>query len=337
MIRALVDPGRNSKNVMALSGRPKGIKVFFLILVLVCVGIPFLLVEERLGVFQGEPTHLVFVGDVMLSRQIGKIIEIRGPNFPFEKVGDSIREADIAFANLESPVSTRGTDQGSVYSFRANPESLQGMKYAGFDLVSIANNHMFDWGSDAFVDTMAHLRAYDIDFVGGGLTQEEAHDFKEFKVGDDKFCFFAFTEFALKNPRKENPGMAYLDQDWANEAIRDAKEKGGCEVVTVSIHWGNEYETASSNYQKVFARGFIDAGALLVIGHHPHVLQEIEEYKGGLIAYSLGNFIFDQNFSEDTQRSVILSVFVDKGRIKSYSSLPIRFTKEFQPYPEERI
>lgn len=337
MIFVLAGLGRSSRNVMGPNGGSKGNKTLFLIFILVCIGIPLFLVEEKLGIFHHEPVHLVFVGDIMLSRQIGNIIENRGATFPFEKLGDSISKADIAFANLENPVSTLGSDQGSIYSFRAKPETLQGLKYAGFDVVSIANNHMFDWGTDAFVDTMTHLRSYGIDYVGGGLNQEQAQTSAKFKVNGEKFCFFGFTEFAPRAPKEENPGMAHLDQERANGLIKKAKEKEGCDAVVASIHWGDEYETVSNDYQKAIARSFVDAGALLVIGHHPHVIQEIEEYNGGLIVYSLGNFVFDQNFSEDTKKSVILNVSVGQGHIVSFSLLPIRFTKEFQPYIWERI
>ncbi len=336
MTYVLVGLVRSLRNAMVPSRGVKGKKFLFLILILVCVGVPFLITEERLSVFHRGPTHLVFVGDIMLSRQIGKIIDAQGPMFPFEKLGDVIHKADIAFANLENPVSTRGVDQGSIYSFRAKPETLRGLSDAGFDIVSIANNHMFDWGMDAFVDTMTHLASYDILFVGGGLNQKEAHKFSKIEIGRESFCFFGFTQFAPRNPRKESPGMAYLDKEKVVELIKEAKG-GGCDAVAVSIHWGNEYETSSSELDRLLARSFIDAGALLVIGHHPHVLQELEEYRGGLIAYSLGNFVFDQNFSEDTRKSAILNVFVKEGRITSFFVSPIQFTKEFQPYLKEEI
>ncbi len=312
-------------------GRVK--KYIFFIFIIICITAPVVLFEERFFIKQSRPVRLVFVGDIMLSRSIGTLIDKTSPEYPFELIAQRIQDADIAFGNLENPVSLQGLNQGSIYSFRAHPKTLSGLVFSGFDIVSVANNHMFDWGRDAFIDTLTYLKSYGIEFVGGGLNQEEAHAFKSIKVNKENFCFLAFSEFSLRIPKEESPGMAYLDQKRVIESIQSAKNHG-CQAVVVSIHWGNEYEVFASEYQKTLARSFIDAGALLIIGHHPHVLQEIEKYNEGLIAYSLGNFIFDQNFSEDTRRSAVLEVSVSEGNVLTHKLVPIRFTKDFRPYKE---
>lgn len=282
------------------------------------------------GINIEKKIHLVFVGDVMLSRQIGKIIEANGPTYPFTLIKQYIEEADIAFANLENPVSVRGFNQGSIYSFRAKPDTLKGLKFAGFDIVSIANNHMFDWGMEAFVDTIEHLSAESIKFVGGAKRIEETRVPVIFQESGERICYLAYTQFAPRNTPQGNPGMAFLDTQSVISDINSSNAQG-CSTTIISLHWGNEYETKYSQEQKEIARKLVQAGADIVIGHHPHVLQEIEEYEGGLIAYSLGNFIFDQNFSEDTKKSQILNVYIENGKVVSFNTIPIGFTENFQP------
>lgn len=282
------------------------------------------------GINIDKKIHLVFVGDIMLSRQIGKIIETNDPTYPFSLIKSYIESADIAFANLENPVSVRGLNQGSIYSFRAKPETLKGLKFAGFDIVSIANNHMFDWGMEAFVDTIDNLSAESIKFVGGAKRIEETRMPVIFEESGEKICYLAYTQFAPRNTSYGTPGMAFLNKQSVIADINSSK-KQGCSTIIISLHWGNEYEIRYSPEQKEIARELVLAGANIIIGHHPHVLQEIEEYEGGLIAYSLGNFIFDQNFSEDTKKSLILNVYIENGKIVSFKTIPIRFTENFQP------
>jgi len=305
---------------------------------MVFAGMGIFLAKERPAPEKEKSATLVFVGDIMLSRHIGKIIEAHGPTYPFELIAPFTAKADLAFANLENPVSTRGTHQGSIYSFRANPSALQGLQFAGFDVVSIANNHLFDWGLDAFTDTLSHLKKYNILFAGGGMNQEEANAWAVKRINGAQYCFLAYTQFASRFLKEGEPGMAFLKKEKVLEAITQAKEKGACNAVIISIHWGNEYETAPFPEQKVLARSFIDGGALLVIGHHPHVAQEVEEYKDGLIAYSLGNFVFDQNFSPDTRRGLVLSVEAKGGKVVKFEKTTINFNDTFQPYiPNKEI
>lgn len=310
------------------------IKIGILILILVLVFILFRFSSGALlpnvGINIGRSVHLVFVGDIMLSRQIGKIIDANDPIYPFILIEPYIQVADIAFGNLENPVSIRGINQGSIYSFRAKPETLKGLKFAGFDIVSIANNHMFDWGKDAFVDTMDYLSNESIKFIGGARKIEETRIPIVFQEAGERICYLAYTEFAPRSTTLGTQGMAFSNTQEIASDIGLSKAQG-CSTIIISLHWGNEYEIKSSTEQKEIAHALIDAGAKVVIGHHPHVLQEIEKYKDGLIAYSLGNFIFDQNFSEDTRKSAILNVYIKGGAITSFEPIPIRFTEDFRP------
>lgn len=275
---------------------------------------------------------LLFVGDIMLSRNIGMLIERNGPMFPFELIASTTKNADITFGNLENPVSVRGKNQGSIYSFRASPVALQGLVYAGFDIVSLANNHIADWGDDALRDSVGHLLEYGLQSVGVGNSMDEARRPNIIRKNGHTVCFQAYSEFAgWYGKEGSSPVILPIDDDLIVEDIKNNKDMG-CSMVVVSLHWGEEYNTKANNTQKEKARAYVDAGANFVIGHHPHVVQEIEEYNGGLIAYSLGNFVFDQNFSVDTRRSVILDSKVSAEGNISYSIIPIRFTNTYQPY-----
>lgn len=275
--------------------------------------------------------RLIFVGDVMLSRHIGTIMERQNDwTFPYQLVKERLLTADLVFGNLENPVSTRGKNQGSIYSFRANPESLLALREAGFSVVSIANNHMFDWGSEAFLDTISHLSDIGIAHAGGGESLSDAREPAVLERNGTRFAFLAYSQFAGYRPQADMPAMAPLDPLIMREDVMRARAIA--QVVIVSVHWGNEYETFATLEQKEIARALVDAGATLVIGHHPHVIQEIEEYHNGLIAYSLGNFIFDQNFSEDTRKGLLLEVSMRGEVIESFSPSTVRFTDLFQPF-----
>jgi poly-gamma-glutamate synthesis protein (capsule biosynthesis protein) len=290
--------------------------------------------KEGLNVFYPKPAKLIFVGDIMLSRQIGVIInQEQDPLFPFLRITERIQNADIAFANLEGPASTQGTDQGSEYSFRAEPDTLKGLSFAGFNVVSVANNHSFDWGPLAFQDTISYLKKNSVLSVGGGDNFASAHTPARIEKNGEVFCFLGYSQFAndYVSGKDSSPSMAKLDIDQMTVDINKAKTDS-CTNIIISIHWGNEYEIHPQDSQRVIAHALIDAGANLVIGHHPHVIQDVESYKNGLIAYSLGNFVFDQNFSEDTRKGMMLEVIVNSGKIVSYTSDIIRFTEKFQPY-----
>lgn len=281
-----------------------------------------------------EEITMVFVGDIMLSRNIGEIMaEKKDYRFHFLKIASTTKTADIAFANLENPISLRGIRSGSVYSFRADPKALEGLKYAGFDAVSIANNHIWDYGKQAFKDTLANLSESGIVAVGGGESYEEAHAPKIIEVGGMRIAFLGYTNLisASLGLASSTPAVARFDDKILKTDIARAKKIS--DFIVVSYHWGDEYETKHNAEQERIAKLAIDLGANLVIGHHPHVVQEeVEEYKDGLIAYSLGNFIFDQNFSKDTSHGLILEVVVKDNKIVSVTQKRIAFNDDYQPY-----
>ncbi len=276
-------------------------------------------------VVEPQEIKMLFVGDIMLSRNIGKIAaKKKDYRYHFLKIASTTEAADLAFANLENPVSTRGILSGSIYSFRADPKTLEGLKYAGFDVVSIANNHIWDYGKQAFKDTLTNLAESGITAIGGGENYEDAHTPKVVTVGQTRVAFLAYTNLI------SSPAISRFNDDILRTDI--AKAKKLADVVIVSFHWGDEYHTKYNKEQERVGKLVIDAGANLVVGHHPHVVQEVEEYKGGYILYSLGNFIFDQNFSEDTGRGLLVEVTLLGNKITSVAKKQVAFSGNYQPY-----
>jgi poly-gamma-glutamate synthesis protein (capsule biosynthesis protein) len=276
-------------------------------------------------------TTLMFVGDIMLSRAVGdKMKKLNDWNWPFEKIAEYLVSADLLFGNLEGPISARGRNVGSEYSFRADPDAVEGLKYAGFDVLSVANNHIGDWTKDAMEDTFAILKKNGIEHAGAGANSHEAHSAKIKEVNGIKFGFLAYTALGAKytEAQASSSGVAWLDKEKMIEDITEAKKSS--DVLIVSLHFGEEYKQKSNLLQQDIAHAAIDAGASLVIGHHPHVVEEAEQYRGGFIAYSLGNFIFDQSFSKETMQGLLLKVSFEGMDIKNIEPVSINISREFQ-------
>lgn len=276
---------------------------------------------------------LVAVGDIMLSRGVDFYINKNNDwKYPFLKIGDFLNSADITFGNLEGPISDKGFDVGNLYSFRADPKAIEGLLYSGFDVLSIAGNHSFDYSAEAFEDSQKVLKENGIDYVGGGLNFKEAHAPVIKNIKGTKIAFLAYTNLLPESLGEENssPAVAFPNKDQMFIDIQNAKSLA--DVVAVSFHWGEEYQTVHNSYQEDLAHFAIDSGADLIIGHHPHVAQDFEKYKNGYIAYSLGNFVFDQNFSEETKSGLVLKVVFEDKKIKEIETQKINFTSSFQPF-----
>jgi len=287
-----------------------------------------------------KPTTLIFVGDIMLDRGVKLAVKKYGNEdfkFPFLKMAENLNEADILFGNLEGPISDKGVKVGSIYSFRNSPKAIEGLKFAGFDILSVANNHIFDYGRIAMEDTFLRLKEVGIDYLGGGFSETEAYFpiIKEVNGSTGspqaRIAFLAYTNLGTSywSAKENQSGTAWLNEENLERGVKEAKEKA--DIVIVSMHFGEEYKTSSNAEQKYFAHLAIDSGADLVIGHHPHVIQEIERYNNGYIAYSLGNFVFDQGFSEETMKGLLLKVLVKDGKIKELIPVEVKINKFFQP------
>jgi poly-gamma-glutamate synthesis protein (capsule biosynthesis protein) len=281
-----------------------------------------------------KPVTLFFVGDIMLDRGVEAKIKKYGQGdwkFPFLKIADTLKKSDILFGNLEGPISDKGRNVGSIYSFRADPKAIEGLNYAGFDILSVANNHFFDYTISALEDTFLRLKEANIDYAGGGFNEEEAYAPVIKEIKGVKIAFLAYTNLGSPSWQagKNRSGIAWLTKERLEEGVKSARKQA--DIVIVSFHFGDEYQNQSNAVQKYFAHLAIDSGANLVVGHHPHVVQEIEKYNKGYIAYSLGNFIFDQNFSKETMEGLLLKVLVEDKKIKEVLPLNVKINEFFQP------
>jgi poly-gamma-glutamate synthesis protein (capsule biosynthesis protein) len=281
-------------------------------------------------------SSIIFVGDVMLSRFIQTQIERNGNNyiFPFASSTDFLNSADAVFGNFEGTISARGKNQGSVYSFRSNPEVVKGLQAANFKIMSLANNHIWDWGKEALLDTVAFLKTTGIESVGAGGNFDEANSPAILDINGTKIAFFAFTNLYPKSltATRTSPGISSFDAEVLKDQINGLRTDKKADIIAVSFHWGDEYATSSNSLQKNLAHQIIDAGADLVIGGHPHVVEESEQYKGKWIFYSLGNFVFDQNFSKETMEGLAVKITLKDRAISNVERYKILLNKFYQPY-----
>ena len=278
--------------------------------------------------------HILAGGDVMLDRGVESRILNQGGGdwtFPWQMIADDFAAADLAFANLEGSMSNVGSDTGKKYSFRFNPEAVKGLQYAGFDVLSLANNHMLDWGRSSLCETTKLLDSVNIGYAGAGCDGEQAHRPYVANLGDTSVAFLAYTTFYEgAHATDTRAGMTKLDREEMKQTIKDLKESG-VDIVLLSMHWGTEYDTRSSKREQDFAHELVDAGLDVLIGHHPHVAQEIERYKDGWIIYSLGNLVFDQYFSEETMQGLLADIQIQNGRVYDIQPKKIQLNDNYQP------
>ena len=273
---------------------------------------------------------LLFTGDVMLSRTVGaRMAAQKDWSLPFHLIADTLRQADLRYANLECPVSDRGRNQHHLYSFRADPQAIEGLKAIGFNVVSQANNHTYDWGREALLDTLDRLRAGGIQPVGAGPNVFAAHFPLLVKVGELRLAFLAYVDIDPKEAaaKVDRAGVAWLDPAQALADIRFARPLA--DLLIVCPHWGVEYARQPTPAQVELAHQMIDAGADLIVGSHPHVVQPLEMYHGHWIAYSLGNFVFDQH-DPPTHHGLLLKAIIRHKCVAEVSPLPIVINPSFQ-------
>ncbi|TXH22995.1 MAG: CapA family protein, partial [Elusimicrobia bacterium] len=242
----------------------------------------------------GTPITVAAVGDIMLAHRAPPLLEAHGTGYPFEATREALSAADIAFGNLETPVSHRRgkPHPKKEYRFVTKPAHIAGLADAGFDLLSVANNHTGDFGPDVFLDTLGHVEKLKIKTVGGGRNTAAARAPALFVVRGTTVAFLAYShthpmEFHA-GPKK--PGTAFPTEAVVAADVAAARETAG--RVIVSIHWGKEYQSTPTESQRALARAAATAGADAVIGHHPHTYQGVEAIGTVPVVYSLGNFAF---------------------------------------------
>ena len=283
-----------------------------------------------------EPPEIIIVavGDIMLSRVVEqKMLEHKNFNYPFLKTADYLKSADLAFGNLETAIMAGRIIKTGEIVFRSDPKATEVLKDNNFQIVSLANNHTPNFGEKGLKDTFEYLNKADILYVGAGENLAQARTPKYTKINDIKIAWLARTEqlYAPDNyaAGAKSAGTAFWNKEEILSAVAEAKKQA--DVVFVSMHAGTEYADEPTEDQMAFARAAIKAGAEIVIGPHPHVVQMAEKYQGKYIFYSLGNFIFDQMWSKETREGLALKITLTKTGIKQIVATPILIEDFCQP------
>jgi poly-gamma-glutamate capsule biosynthesis protein CapA/YwtB (metallophosphatase superfamily) len=243
---------------------------------------------------QSNPIVLYFGGDCTFANHFDNCVQDRF-EYPFQKI-KWFSESDISMVNLENPVSLRGSIIPKKFNFRMNPKYLTVLQNAGVKIVTCANNHSFDFGKVALFDTMNYLDSIGIKYVGIGKNLNDARKPVVFNIKGKKIGFLGYHGGGDWYPASEkSPGVIPRNEKIIKEDIEYLRNIEKVDIVIVNYHWGKEGSHIADGYQVNLGHFTIDAGADVVIGHHPHVLQGVEKYKSGFIVYSLGNFIFGGN------------------------------------------
>ncbi len=312
----------------------KSVKFIGLIGLILLIGLISNRIKAPSSVFYNLPakklptTTLFLAGDIMLSRNVAKKM-YQAKNFilPFQKVAAEINKTDIAFANLESPFNdTGGHAVDNSLVFNADPGSLEGLKFAGFDVLSTANNHAFDQGLTGIEFTKNLLKKNNILAVGTFLDGEPLSASLPHAISKNgtNYSFLSYTYAS------HNDGGITHDQHVSDFSLQDhlpdeieAEKRHGADIVIVNMHAGVEYTRKPTQAQINFAHAAIDAGADLVVGEHPHWIQTVEQYKGKWIFYSLGNFVFDQMWSQETREGLTVKISFANKEIKKIELAPV--------------
>ncbi len=282
------------------------------------------------------PATILFVGDVMPSRYVAAKMRAYGDDYPFASTTDLLQSADLAFANLESPVTPGLPVPNNSMTFRSDPAALPALARAGIDIVSLANNHSPNYGEKGLIDTLLYLHDADIAAVGAG-TANSAYAPVYYDLYNVKVAFIAQNDTDVVPPEycagEAHVGTACYDITRVANSIALAEKNA--DLVIFSMHSGTEYTHEPNGRQIALAHAAVDAGADLVIGHHPHVVQSAEVYKGKHIYYSLGNFIFDQNWSMDTRLGLIVIAHIDRAtkKITDFEYKVVRIDDYSRPTP----
>lgn len=258
-------------------------------------------------------------GDVLGDRSIRSVMDAHGPAGPFRKVSAFFEASDFGLVNLETPL----TDEGSPQTwkdvvFKGDPRLAKGLSQAGINVVTLANNHAMDQGAGGLLDTMKWLRKYDVAACGAGKDLDDAYAPRVLEADGVEVAFLGFTDVvpvgypATASSPGTTPGRS--DVTAMKRAVAKAAKRS--DYVVVSWHWNFEFTTAPTALELTEGKAAIDAGADLVIAHHPHVLQGIQAYHGGLIAYSLGDLVFD-HCSGSMAETVIIKAEVKAKRIEA--------------------
>lgn len=300
--------------------------------------VAFLLFAMHLVASHADSTRvsIVFAGDILLDDGPGRTIAAGGD--PLKPFASLLSQADFRIGNLECSIAAPTTGQpleNKIYSFRAAPQVVNVLK-GRFDALAVSNNHSGDFGPDAFLETLRHVQGAGINTFGGGRNLTEAHAPLWIERKGIKIAVLGYNEFKPRSfeASAKGPGIAWSEDTEVIADIRAAR-KAGADLVIPFMHWGWERELYPSARQKQLARTMIDAGADVVVGGHPHVTQGAEYYKGKLIVYSLGNFVFDGFELADAKIGWLLRLTLDKKGMVQWSTRQARMDAAGSPHPDE--
>lgn len=288
-----------------------------------------------IGWAQSDALHITFVGDLLLDDGPGRTIAAGGdPLAPFDAL---LQQADYRIGNLECPVAAPTTGQpldNKIFSFRAEPAVTRVLK-GRFDALAVSNNHSGDYGTTAFLETLQHVQTAGIRTFGGGRNLQEAHAPLWIERKGIKVAVLGYNEFKPRSfeAGANHPGIAWSEDSQVTGDIRAARA-AGADVVIPFMHWGWERELYPSARQQQLARAMIDAGADVVVGGHPHVTQGAEYYRGKLIVYSLGNFVFDGFELADAKIGWLLRLSINKKGLVRWETRMARMDEAGTPHPD---
>lgn len=268
-----------------------------------------------------KPVDILFTGDIMLDRIVRKTIQTKGFEASFEKVKSIFEGTDLAIGNLEGTITANpsvSVKDFSVLRFTFEPTVASELKKLGFSGFSLANNHSLDFGQDGFIETQANISQAGL--FSFGSPSNDVNLSEDIEIQGQKICFVGYHGLYKEST---SPVVNEI------QAIRSQ-----CDYVTIFAHWGTEYTDVPTAAQRREGRAFIDAGADLVIGSHPHVVEPVEIYKGKAIFYSLGNFIFDQDFSLATRQGLAVRMTL-AATSTTFHMIPIEMRRSTLSFPEK--
>ena len=265
--------------------------------------------EQHLEKIGSDAFSLVAVGDIMLGGRSRKFIKEFGAKYIFESVRPLFRRAPIGLANLEGPIAREAEKTERNYTYRVSPRTTKAMLKAGINVVTLANNHLLDCGRDGVLETLQHLDEAGVAAIGAGANKQAAHAPAILPAGDLRVGLLGYYWNQRTSARGPWPGSA-LDTPPELLAADIAGLKGKVDRIVATFHWGVPYVREPSEADRAKARFAVDCGADIVIGHHPHVVQPFEIYRGRPIFYSVGNFTFGSGNSRG--ESLLLGVRFEK-------------------------
>lgn len=281
-----------------------------------------------------EPSvSIAFVGDIMLDESPGKLIKNgRDPFAPFAAL---LNSADIRVGNLECVVTTMGTPEPEKpYTFRAHPRTLKVLQ-RHFDALALANNHSGDFGPIAFGEMLNLLDRQKIPYFGGGRDLAQAHTPLVIERNGLRIALLGYNEFFPRSFEADfnKPGIAWSEDEQVQLDIRNARTNYHADLVIPVMHWGWEHDRIAGSRQRQLARLMIDAGADAVVGGHPHVTQDVEQYQGKPIIYSLGNFVFNGFSDQDNNTGWLLRLEVDRAGVRTWRTFEAHIDNQGTPHP----